>query len=62
MKNATEEQINATFTEWMHRYQEEPDRAAAEQRALMAFREPPKTYGDDVTPYFLEILEEIQGK
>lgn len=60
MKNATEQQINATFTEWMRRYQEEHDRYTAERRALSAFRGDPRTYGDEATPYFLLILTEIQ--
>lgn len=59
MKNATPEQIAAAFTEWMRRYQTDPE---GFQKAAKLLSIAPGTYGGKVTPYFLEILAEIQGR
>lgn len=59
MNNATTIQIAATFTEWERRYREEPERFQSE--AVKLLRETPESYGAACSPYFLQILGEIQG-
>ncbi len=54
--SATKEQIEAAFTEWLRRYQADPELFEAEQ-ALLTIA--PTTYGESCTPYFLKMLSEI---
>lgn len=56
--NATKEQIQAAFTEWMRRYIEDPEGFMSTQQTVA---EGAETYGEQVTPYFLEILTEIKS-
>ena len=49
---ATEEQIQATFTEWNRRYREEPE---GFMRCL-----DPEDYGKHATRCFLNILAQVQ--
>lgn len=53
---ATKEQIQAAFTEWMRRYIEDPEGFMSTQDAAA---QGAQTYGEEVTPYFLEILAEV---
>lgn len=59
MNNATQKQIEATFTEWDRRYRENPELFMSEATHLI--RGTAETYGAAATPYFLEILKEIQA-
>jgi len=57
--NATDGQIQATFTEWDRRYREDPEKFVNEATRLL--KSTPKDYGESCLPYFKEILEEIQA-
>lgn len=53
------ERFQAAFTEWDRRYREEPERFQSEAEHLL--KETPETYGEAAAPYFIQILEEIDG-
>lgn len=55
---ATPEEIVQAFTEWDRRWQEDPDAFLSEAEALA---QAPESYGESATPYFLNILKEIQS-
>jgi hypothetical protein len=57
--NATAEEIEKAFTEWMRRYQANTEEFT---KAEESFAKAPETYGQAVTPYFLQILSEIKAK
>lgn len=57
---ATPAQISHAFTEWMRRWQESPEATLKAARALL--NEQPRTYGEDVTPYFISLLKELKAK
>lgn len=56
----TEEQIAKAFTEWERRYREDPETFQSEAEKLL--RETPETYGEACAPYFLFILEKMNGR
>lgn len=55
---ATPEQIAAAFTEWMRRYEADPEGFETLQESLTKGAD---DYGQSVTPYFLAILAEVKG-
>lgn len=55
---ATPQQIAAAFTEWMRRYEADPEGFETLQESLAKDAE---DYGQAVTPYFLTILAEVKG-
>ncbi len=55
---ATPEQIAAAFTEWERRWREDPDAFMADSEKLADSAE---SYGEACTPYFIQILKEIQS-
>jgi len=59
MNKPTIDQIVAAFTEWDRRYREEPERFESE--AVHILKGTPQTYGEAAGPYFVAIVEEIQG-
>jgi transposase-like protein len=54
----TTAQIAAAFTEWMRRFQENPDKFLSDQATMT---QDSSTYGTECAPYFLSILAE-QGQ
>jgi hypothetical protein len=53
----TPKQLEAAFTEWLRRWQECP-KATAKAAAALCTRHAP-TYGQEVTPYFVSLLDEL---
>lgn len=62
MTNGTEivsvnvETITKAFTEWDRRYREDPKGFETDFERLLR-GQTPDNYGEEVTPYFLELLE-----
>lgn len=56
MKNIDLRIMQATFTEWMRRYQEDPDGFMSDADTLA---QDPEDYGAATMPYFMEIYGEI---
>lgn len=54
--SATPAQLSAAFTEWLRRFQESPE-ATAKAVANLLTRQA-RTYGEEVTPYFIALLAE----
>ncbi len=54
---ATPKQIAAAFTEWMRRWHE--SEGATRKAMVAALNDDPKTYGEEVAPYFIELLGEL---
>jgi hypothetical protein len=55
---ATPSELRAAFTEWDRRWREDPEAFWTESDKLAVS---PETYGEAATPYFLEILAEVQA-
>lgn len=53
----TPAQLSTAFTEWMRRWQESPNATAKAARAMIT--EDARTYGEEVTPYFISLLDEL---
>lgn len=53
--SATPAQLSAAFTEWLRRWTEDDKTTAEHIRALQNSK--PRTYGEQVTPYFISLLE-----
>lgn len=54
---ATPAQLEAAFTEWLRRWQECPE-ATAKAAATLCTCDA-RTYGEEVTPYFVSLLDEL---
>lgn len=59
MIKATLEELAAAFTEWDRRYREEPEKFMNDVQHLLI--ETPRTYGALCAPYFVSILEDLEG-
>lgn len=55
---ATPAQLSAAFTEWLRRWQEDPQ-ATAKAAAELCTRDA-RTYGEEVAPYFISLLDELK--
>lgn len=55
----TKEAIQAAFTEWFRRYSEDPEAFQEASAILLDPEQDEFTYGEEVTPYFLSILEGV---
>ena len=56
---ATMGELIRTFTEWDRRYRENPEQFVSE--AVLLLKETPESYGDLAGPYFVSVLNDIQG-
>jgi hypothetical protein len=54
---ATPAQLSAAFTEWMRRWHESPEATRAAAESMLTAK--PRTYGAEVTPYFISLLDEL---
>lgn len=51
--------IQKTFTEWDRRYREDPEAFMNEAARLL--QSDADTYGEEATPYFLSVLDDVRG-
>lgn len=60
VKNITvdEHTIQIAFTEWDRRYREDPAGFETDMERMLR-GQTPETYGEEVTPYFLELLASV---
>lgn len=55
----TVNELARAFSEWDRRYREDPEAFLSEASHLL--QDTPESYGEEVAPYFVEILNEFKG-
>lgn len=56
----TEQDLAKAFTEWDRRFRENP--ASFMSQAENLLKQTAETYGDAATPYFVQLITEVQGQ